>query len=245
MYMENARILTVGDSSILVEFEQVISPEINARITTLVRLIKEQQFEGIVDMIPSYCALLITYDPRVMSYGTIKERVEKLLELDIEAKEEGTIKVYEIPVCYDGEFGPDLDNIAKLAGMSKEEVIALHSASDYLIYMMGFMPGFPYLGGLDERIHTPRLDNPRLKIAEGSVGIGGASTGIYPLESPGGWQLMGRTPVKTYDPSREEPILLESGNYIRFVPISEAEYEEILAQVAAGTYEFVVRGREV
>ena len=134
--------------------------------------------------------------------------------MDVKAGEEKK-KVYEIPVCYGGEYGPDLENIAEHAGLSVEEVIKIHSSRDYLIYMLGFLPGFCYLGGLDERIHTPRLANPRIKISAGSVGIGGSQTGIYPLDSPGGWQLMGMTPVKTYDPEREVPILVEAGDYIR------------------------------
>jgi KipI family sensor histidine kinase inhibitor len=152
--------------------------------------------------------------------------------------------VTEIPVCYGGEYGPDLERIAAHAGLSTSEVIRIHSGRDYLIYMMGFLPGFCYLGGLDERIHTPRLSSPRLRIPAGSVGIGGSQTGIYPMDSPGGWQLMGMTPVKTYDPARETPILVEAGDYIRFVPVSEAEYFDIKAAVDAGTYQVRVRKGE-
>jgi len=242
--MERPSIKTVGDSSILIEFRQEISPEVNARITAVVRLIKEQQIEGIVDMIPSFCALLINYDPRIITYAQILERMEKLLNLDVETEEIAST-VYEIPVCYGGEYGPDLEFVAENAGLSVAEVIQLHSSADYLIYMLGFMPGFPYLGGLDERIHTPRLENPRLKIPAGSVGIGGAQTGIYPRESPGGWQLLGLTPVQTYDPNREVPILFEAGDYIRFVPIDQVEYQEIQKQVEAGTYQCVTRKKEV
>ena len=151
----------------------------------------------------------------------------------------GRKKIFEIPVCYGGEYGPDIDNIASHAGLTQEEVIQIHSSRDYLIYMLGFLPGFCYLGGLDERIHTPRLSNPRLRIRAGSVGIGGSQTGIYPLDSPGGWQLMGMTPVKTYDPEREIPILVEAGNYIRFVPIDEEQYKQIQAQVEDGSYQCV------
>lgn len=242
--MEKTKILTAGDSSLLIEFGKEISPEINARITAVVRMMKAQQIEGMVDMIPSFCALLINYDPRVISYGAIKERIEKLLELDVETEESET-RIFEIPVCYGGEYGPDLENIAKLAGLTVQEVIDIHSSRDYLIYMLGFLPGFSYLGGLDERIHTPRLANPRLKIRAGSVGIGGSQTGIYPLDSPGGWQLLGLTPVKTYDPDREVPILFEAGDYIRFVPVTEDEYQEIKAQVDAGIYQCVIHGKEV
>lgn len=197
--MKDIKILTAGDSALLVEFGKEINKEINQKITAVVKIIKEQQIEGIVELIPSFCALVINYDPRVISYDEIKKRVESIFELDI-AVGETKKRVFEIPVCYGGEYGPDIENIAKNAGLSVEEVIKIHSSRDYLIYMLGFLPGFCYLGGLDERIHTPRLANPRLKINAGSVGIGGSQTGIYPLDSPGGWQLMGMTPVKTYDP---------------------------------------------
>lgn len=242
--MENIRILTAGDSAVLIEFGKEISPDINARITALVRLMKAQQIEGVVDMIPSFCALLINYDPRVVSYGKMKKRLEKLLKLEVETRATEA-KIFEIPVCYGSEYGPDLDNISSLAGLREEEVIRIHSSRDYLIYMLGFLPGFSYLGGLDERIHTPRLANPRVKIRAGSVGIGGSQTGIYPLDSPGGWQLLGMTPVKTYDPAREVPILFEAGDYIRFVPINEARYQEIREQVEAGVYQCVVHRKEV
>lgn len=159
-------------------------------------------------MIPAFTSLLINYDPRVVNYKTLTKRLQKLLKLDVN-EETSTSRVFEIPVCYGGEYGPDIENIAKNAGLTEEEVIKIHSSKDYLIYMLGFLPGFSYLGGLDERIHTPRLANPRIRIPAGSVGIGGSQTGIYPLDSPGGWQLLGLTPVKTYDPERENPILLK------------------------------------
>lgn len=242
--MADTRILTVGDSALLIEFGKEISPEINQRISALVQLMKEQHIEGLVDIIPAFCSLLINYDPRVISYEEIKERIEHLLKVDFKT-ENGRKKVFEIPVCYGGEYGPDLANIAAHAGLSEEEVIQIHSSQDYLIYMLGFLPGFTYLGGLDERIHTPRLANPRIKISAGSVGIGGSQTGIYPVDSPGGWQLMGMTPVKTYDPERETPILVEAGDYIRFVPVTEEEYRHIQELVDCGEYECVVREGEV
>lgn len=242
--MQNIRILTAGDSSILIEFGKEINPEINGKITSLVQLMKEQHIEGVVDMIPAFCTLLVNYDPRVITYEEIRNRMEKLLKIETRASESRR-RVYEIPVCYGGEYGPDIENIAEHAGLSVEEVIRIHSSRDYLIYMLGFLPGFCYLGGLDERIHTPRLANPRIKINAGSVGIGGSQTGIYPLDSPGGWQLMGMTPVKTYDPEREVPILVEAGDYIRFVPVDESEYKRIKELVERGEYQCVVHEGEV
>lgn len=242
--MEEIKILTAGDSSLLIEFGHEISPKINQKITSTVQLMKEQHIEGVVDIIPAFCSLLINYDPRVIGYEELKNRMKNLVKVDVKSQA-GKKRIFEIPVCYGGEYGPDIENIAKNAGLTVEEVIKIHSSRDYLIYMLGFLPGFTYLGGLDERIHTPRLANPRLKIRAGSVGIGGSQTGIYPLESPGGWQLMGMTPVKTYDPEREVPILVEAGDYIRFVPVTEEEYLAIKEEVDRGTYHCVVREGEM
>ena len=205
---------------------------------------KEQHIEGVVDMIPAFCSLLVNYDPRVISYDEIRERMQALVRVDARAGETRK-RIFEIPVCYGGEYGPDIQNIAEHAGLSQEEVIQIHSSRDYLIYMLGFLPGFTYLGGLDERLHTPRLANPRIRIPAGSVGIGGSQTGIYPLDSPGGWQLMGMTPVKTYGPSRETPILVEAGDYIRFVPVEEEEYLQIKEAVSRGEYQCIVHEEEV
>jgi len=242
--MQNIKILTAGDASLLVEFGKEINPEINRKIAATVQLMREQHIEGVVDVIPSFCALLINYDPRVIGYEEIKDRIRNLLKVEIKAGDERK-KIFEIPVCYGGEFGPDIVTIAEHAGLTEEEVIEIHSSRDYLIYMLGFLPGFCYLGGLDERIFTPRLASPRLKIDAGSVGIGGSQTGIYPLDSPGGWQLMGKTPVKTYDPDREVPILVEAGDYIRFVPIDEEEFYRIKELVDKNEYQVVIHEGEV
>ena len=237
--MKKAKILTAGDSALLIEFEQKIAPEINAQITAFVHLLKEQHIEGVTDLIPAFASLLINYDPRVIGYKDLKARIEELLKIEV-SEEASEARVFEIPVCYGGEYGPDIANIAENAGLSEQEVIDIHCSKDYLIYMLGFLPGFVYLGGLDERIHTPRLANPRISIPAGSVGIAASQTGIYPLNSPGGWQLLGMTPVKTYDPERETPILVEAGDYIRFVPVTDEEFLKIKKQVDDGTYEYVV-----
>ncbi len=242
--MQNVKILTAGDSSLLIQYDSVIDPAVNARIAATVQLMREQHIEGVVDIIPAFCSLLINYDPRVISYDEMRTRMEKILSVEVAAGQRKK-KIYEIPVCYGGEFGPDLETIAEHAGLSVQEVIDIHISTDYLIYMLGFLPGFTYLGGLDERIHTPRLANPRVRIPAGSVGIGGSQTGIYPMDSPGGWQLMGMTPVRTYDPDREIPILVEAGDYIRFVPVDRAEYERIRAEVENGTYTVRVMEGEV
>ncbi len=237
--MQKIKIVPEGDSSILVVFDQTICPEVNQKIAAAAKLIKAQQISGIIDMIPTYCSLLINYNPLVISYESLRDRVDSIVRMESRT-EGGRKKVWKIPVVYGGAYGPDLETIAEHAGLSQEEVINIHTSQDYLIYMLGFLPGFTYLGGLDKRIHTPRLAAPRVRIPAGSVGIGGSQTGIYPMDSPGGWQLMGMTPVKTYDAAREVPILVEAGDYIRFVPVSEEEYLSIKKEVEAGTYKVSV-----
>ena len=233
--MDNIRTLTERDSSLLIQFGDEISPEINARISAVVKLLKNCQIEGVVDLIPSYTALLINYNPLVIHYKQLKKRVEEILKMDVKG-DASARKVVEIPVLYGGDAGPDLKNIAEHAGLTEQEVIDIHTSRDYLIYMLGFLPGFCYLGGLDERIHTPRLASPRIRIREGSVGIGGNATGIYPMDSPGGWQLMGRTPVRAYDPNREEPILFRAGDIIRFVPVDVDSYRRITREIEQGDW---------
>ena len=217
---------TEGDSSLLIVFGNTIQPETTLKVASAARLIREQGIRGIVDLIPAYASLLVNYDPRMISYDRLKLRLENLLRRELRTEETGR-RVFEIPVCYGGEYGPDLLNVADHAGLSPQEVIRIHTSRDYLVCMLGFLPGFCYLGGLDERIHTPRLPTPRVRIPAGSVGIGGSQTGIYPLDSPGGWQLMGMTPVLMYDPNRSVPIPVSAGDYIRFTEIGREEYARI------------------
>lgn len=230
------RFLFCGDCSLSVEFGNEISPDCNNRIRGLTDSLGKKPIRGISECIPTYRSLLINYDPGVISGDSLILKIKKRLSAlsDVSG---GQKNIIVIPVCYDGEFAPDMDNVCTHAKLTKEEVVRIHSGRDYLIYMLGFLPGFPYLGGLDERIHTPRLESPRTTIPAGSVGIGGKQTGIYPLASPGGWQLIGRTPLRPYDPDREEPFLYAAGDYIRFRPVSLQEYDSIKAQCDNGTYQ--------
>ena len=235
--MADVRFLIAGDSSICAEFGNEISKEINAQIRAFNILLKESGIAGIVETIPTYRSLLIQYDPGVISYKSLEGKLKKLLAR-LDSVEIPPSEVLEVPVLYGGEeMGPDLKFVAENAKMSEEEVIKLHSEPEYLIYMRGFTPGFTYLGGLNDAIETPRLKTPRVKIPAGSVGIAGKQTGVYPIDSPGGWQLIGRTPLKMYDADREKPILPEAGQYIKFVPIDRAEFDRIAAEVEKGTYE--------
>ncbi|MBP3729286.1 MAG: 5-oxoprolinase subunit PxpB [Lachnospiraceae bacterium] len=241
--MEQVRFLLTGDTSLSVEFGNEIKESINHDIRAYKIALEKAEIPGIVEMVPTYRSLMVHYNPRMIRNGELKEKLEKLLS------EMGDIEippspVLEIPVLYGGEMGPDLPFVAENAGLSEEEVIRIHSSTEYLIYMLGFTPGFTYLGGMSDKIATPRLQQPRVKIPAGSVGIAGSQTGIYPIDSPGGWQLIGRTPLKMYDPNRETPILPEAGQYMKFYPIDQAEYDRILKEVEEGRYQLKTHERK-
>ncbi len=241
--MAGFNITVAGDSAINLEFGNVISEETNGIIRAAAQTLESDPIRGMVELVPTFCSLMVVYDPCIIGYDELAGQVRGKLR-GLVATTGGVHRVVKIPVCYGGDFGPDLADVAEHAGMSVDEVIAIHSGHDYLIDMLGFLPGFAYLGGLDERLHTPRLATPRTRIEPGAVGIGGAQTGVYPLASPGGWRIIGRTPVRPYDPDREPPILYAAGDYLRFVPVTPQEFSLIEAQVEAGTYECeIVKGR--
>lgn len=216
----------VGDKAVLLEFGDQIDETVNQLVMQAGRRIEAAAIDGVQEMVPAFTSLLVCYDPLVTDNQKLADQIYPLVS-GIEAGTAQTGRVVEIPVCYGGIYGEDLAFVAEHAGLSEEEVVKIHSGRDYRIYMLGFLPGFPYLGGMDERIFTPRLSNPRTKIPAGSVGIGGEQTGIYPMESPGGWQLIGRTPLKLFDPEQGGKRLYEAGDTIRFVPISPEEYKKI------------------
>ena len=226
------RFLPAGDSAVTVELGDAISPEVNARVRSMQTAVENSGIPGIRETVPAYCSLTIHYDPCQILFGPLVARLRELAAaLDTDAAFPG--EVVELPVLYGGESGPDLGTVARYAGKTEQEVIALHSEAEYLIYMLGFTPGFPYLGGLNPAIAAPRLETPRLRIPAGSVGIAGSQTGVYPVASPGGWQLIGRTPVSLYDPARPGPILLRAGEYIKFRPIDKETFRTIADQGAS------------
>lgn len=219
----------VGDRAISIDFGQVIDPTINRHIRQTIERIKELQLEGIIELVPTYCALLVEYDAMLYSYSEICNIIEPTLEEGMTNTTNELVTVVEVPTVYGGGFGPDLNFVASHNHLSEDEVISIHSGTDYLVYMLGFIPGFTYLGGMDPRIATPRLSSPRTLIPAGSVGIAGEQTGTYPSDSPGGWQIIGRTPVTMYDMSKAQAALLKAGDYVRYVPIDESEFHRIKA----------------
>ncbi len=217
-----------GDSAVLVEYENEISERVNDKVRRMAQALKLRGADYIIELLPTYRSLCVFYNPLLIDYCKIVEALSEIeQQLDQFELEQPTI--VEIPVCYDAAFALDLPDVAKYNNLTVERVIEIHSAVDYRVYMLGFTPGFPYLGGMDRRIATPRLAKPRLNIAAGSVGIAGQQTGIYPSESPAGWRIIGRTPLKLYDAERDEPALLKAGDCVRFCPISKREYEALAA----------------
>lgn len=242
MYM-NAQYMPSGDCGIVVEFGNEITEAINQKVRGMMIIVEAAEIDGITETVPTYRSLLIQYDPRLCLYEDLKRKLMALeAQMDSIAIPEPV--VYKIPTAYGGEYGPDIQHVAENAGISVEEVITAHASREYLIYMLGFTPGFPYLGGMDQRISTPRLSTPRTRIPGGSVGIAGNQTGIYPMDSPGGWQLIGKTPVRLYDATATPPILLSAGNYIRFVPVCQETYRQIEEQIKAGSYSVEICSRE-
>lgn len=209
------QLVAMNDETLLIKVGDSIDEKTHVHVKGMMEKISE--IEGVISVMPGYTDLSVSYDVEIISFAGLVERVE---ELDAVEAESGERHVVQIPVCYG--MGLDLERVASLNNVSVEAVIRIHSSTEYLVHMMGFVPGFPYLGGLDERLHTPRLEVPRTKIPAGSVGIGGKQTGIYPLESPGGWNIIGRTPLELFD---KEDTLIHMGDYVRFVPISEEEFE--------------------
>ena len=242
--MGEVKYLVSGDCAVCVEFGNEISPEINRKIRAFKIAVEKEGIEGIVETVPTYRALLVVYKPEVIRFKELTEKFEAIMGA-MDTIQIPPPTVIEIPVLYGGEMGPDIENVASHNGKTVEEVIKIHTSEEYLIYMLGFIAGFPYLGGMSKEIATPRLKSPRVKIEGGSVGIAGEQTGVYPVASPGGWQLIGRPPLKVYDSEREKPVLLEAGQYIKFRSVTEDEYKKIEKQVEDGTYSYVIYDKEV
>ncbi|MFA9422704.1 MAG: 5-oxoprolinase subunit PxpB [Sedimentibacter sp.] len=236
---DKIKYLPSGDKAVVMEFGNEISKQINSKIRDVVRSMEQLKIQGIEELLPTYRSIMIMYDPLKIEYEKLIQELEKLSKKTVDDKTE-KIRIVEIPTLYGNEFGPDIDFVARHNGITVEEVIKIHTETDYLVYMLGFTPGFAYLGGMNEKIATPRLSSPRMKIPAGSVGIAGSQTGMYPTETPGGWQLIGQTPLKLYDPTKELSVLLSVGDYVRYVSITEKEYYDIKKRVQEDSYEVKV-----
>ncbi|MBO4235363.1 MAG: 5-oxoprolinase subunit PxpB [Firmicutes bacterium] len=216
-------LVDAGDSAVSIRFPQEISEKVHNEVMHHLGCIRSavtsEKLPGILDIVPSYAAILICFDISVTNGETIKDSLEEIILSNPSSENrEFEKRVIEIPVVYGGEYGPDLETVATHTGLSTDEVIRLHSEPEYPVYMIGFLAGFPYLGGLNPALETPRLESPRLSVPAGSVGIADKQTGIYPVESPGGWQIIGRTDTKLYDPNSDNPFLVSAGDVIKFVP---------------------------
>jgi inhibitor of KinA len=222
----NLDIVPLGDSAVRISFGDKINEGTNGCIRQFLNKLEKVKVNGVIEWVPAYTSLAIYYEPDRISYATLCKELEKIHHSSVQFHQDKPV-VFEIPVCYGGEMGPDLAYVAEYHGLSEQEIIKLHANREYLIYMMGFMPGFPYLGGLPDKITVPRLENPRKSVLPGSVGIGANQTGIYPADVPSGWRIIGVTPVKLFEPIKEEPFLLSAGNYIKFVPIDKEQFLKI------------------
>ncbi|URZ03873.1 5-oxoprolinase subunit PxpB [Clostridium felsineum] len=228
----NVKIFFINEVSIMLEFGGGIDVVTQKKIKTLCDYLDANPFRGMIEYVPAYTNVMVIYDPVIVkknlyhrpAYETVKTILQDIVKkLDFSNMKEP--RVVSIPVCYGGKFGPDLEYSAQYSNMSKEEFIRVHASGKYLVHMIGFAPGYPYLGGMDERIAVPRKETPRTAVPKGSVAIGGVQTGVYSISTPGGWNIIGRTPIELFRPNDKNPSFLRAGDVVEFVPISEDEYE--------------------
>lgn len=219
----NTSFSPLGDQAIVIELGTEINEETEKKIRRLSTLLESRPPDWMIEFIPAFITVAVFYDPCAATYSKVQEELAELLahlgeELAVESR------TVEIPVCYGGEFGPDLEFVAQHNGLTAREVIDIHTSGSYSVHMIGFAPGFPFIGGMSEKIAAPRRDSPRLRIPERTVGIAGMQTGVYPIETPGGWQLIGRTPLRLFRPENDIPSLLRAGDKVVFREISETDY---------------------
>jgi inhibitor of KinA len=229
------QITPLGDSALLVELGDAINESTHRRVQTVWRALAAEPLPGVSETVPAYTTVTVFYDPwQVVQAGAPEAEIVTWLSARILARIKNPPKStkvknrsVEIPVCYGGEYGPDLGRVAAQANLSPEAVVKKHSAAKYLVYLIGFAPGFPYLGGLPKELVTPRHAKPRMDVPAGSVGIGGEQTGIYPQSTPGGWNLIGRTPLRLFQPEANPPTVLQAGDEVRFKSITSEEFKRL------------------
>lgn len=227
------RLVAAGDSVVIVEFEDRIDPAVNAKAVTLATCLRQAAVPGVRDVVPTFRSVAVYFDPLRTDYDTLCRRLDQDAGHIVASADSGAATLdasrsttpIRVPVCYGGTFGPDLADVAAFAGISEAGAADLHAGRIYRVYMLGFIPGFAYMGSVDARIAAPRRTAPRPRVPAGSVGIAGAQTGIYPSESPGGWQLIGRTPVRPFDLERAEPAMFSAGDLVQFYRIDRADFQ--------------------
>ncbi|MBT2282323.1 5-oxoprolinase subunit PxpB [Paenibacillus polymyxa] len=213
----------LGEAAVIIQCGDQLSDAVQRRVISVCALLEKSTLPAMIEWVPSYTSVTVFYDPFISSYPQLcKILLQQLNQMKESVQDKP--RTVTIPVCYGGEWGPDLDYVASEHGLTPEEVIAIHTSGDYLVHMIGFAPGFPYLGGLSEQIATPRRATPRLRVEAGTVGIGGKQTGIYPVNTPGGWQCIGRTPLRLFRPGENIPSLLAAGDRVRFEQITMQDY---------------------
>lgn len=228
MSFEGVRLSSLGETALVITVGKDVSVDVHEKVKAVAHLLESAPPDAMVEYVPAFTNVTVIYDPLVATHDEFADRLRTLLQNAPEAIASIETRLVEMPVCYDRDFGPDLNFVASRNSITPEEVIAIHGEPEYLVYMIGFAPGFPYMGGMSEAIAAPRRDSPRERIPVGSVGIAGKQTGIYPIETPGGWQLIGRTPFRLFRPEDDEPSLLRAADRVRFRAIERKEYDELL-----------------
>lgn len=228
----NYSLQAIGDAAIKIEFSGEVLPELNSEVQLFCRKMTiASPLPGIIEWVPAFNSVTIYYEAYSLGYQECCKKIHQIQEMTV-GKADFKPRIISIPVLYGGEYGPDLEHVAKVNRLTTDEVVSIHCEGEYSVYMLGFLPGFPYLGGLDKRIATPRLEEPRSRTHAGSVGIAHEQTGIYPLDSPGGWNIIGKTPVTLFDRNREDVFLFRAGDRVTFYEVSEDEFTEIMNERA-------------
>jgi len=230
-----ARFLASGDTALTVELGESVERALNAAVIDLADRVAAAALPGVTEIVPTFRSLLVHYDPLVTSADSLTGRISGLLESDATSRRRG--RRWRLPACYEDDLAPDLDEVARSAGLSPSEVVAHHAGTSYHVYMLGFLPGYPYMGDLPDAIRLPRRASPRVRVPSGSVAIATNLTAVYTVEGPAGWHLIGRTPVPLFDLTRDPPALLQPGDVVSFAPISRAAYDRLAAKVAAKTFD--------
>ena len=231
----NVRFLSAGDRALVVEFGDRIDRALNAEVLRLDTSLRSSELAGVVETVPTFRSLMVHYDPLVTTRANLERAIASLLDRKPGSRSTGTL--WRVPVCYDGEFAPDLAEVAHLTGLSPGEVVALHSGTRYHVYMLGFLPGFPYMGDLPPRLALPRRADPRVRVPAGSIAIATTLTAIYPYVSPGGWHLIGATPIRLFDPERAQPALFAPGDTVQCEPVDPLTFASIKKAVDGGSYQ--------